>query len=144
LSRVPTPYVNNAAYEHLVRWITAGTPPPSAPRIQLTSIPPFPAPAVAARDSFGNALGGIRLSQHAVATATNTGLNTGAGFCILYGSHEPFDAARLAGLYRNHGAYVSAVSHVTRDNLAAGYILAPEAQATKTEAAQSDIGKKPR
>ena len=42
-----------------------------------------------ARDSFGNALGGIRLAEHAVATATNSGENTGGGFCFLTGWHEP-------------------------------------------------------
>ena len=51
--------------------------------------------------------------------------------------HTPFDAATLARLYRNHGAYVSAVDHVTNDNLAAGYILNEDAQTDIQEAAQS-------
>jgi hypothetical protein len=138
LSHIPTRYVLNAVYGHLVRWIERGSPPPAAPQIELTSV----SPAVAARDEFGNALGGIRLAQHAVPTATNTGLNSGPGFCILFGTHQPFDDATLAALYRNHGQYVSAVDKTTNENLAAGYILAPEAQATVDEAARSDIGKK--
>jgi hypothetical protein len=140
LSHIPTRYVLNAVYGHLVRWIDGGAAPPIAPRIELTSV----SPAVAARDDFGNALGGIRLAQHAVPTATNTGLNTGPGFCFLFGSHQPFDDATLAALYRNHGQYVSAVDRVTDKNLATGYILAPEAQATVEEAAHSDIGKRKR
>jgi len=91
-----------------------------------------------------NALGGIRLAEHAVPTATNTGLNTGPGFCFLFGSHEPFDEATLAALYRNHGKYVSAVDKVTSQNLAAGFFLAPEAEATIEEAAHSNIGKRTR
>jgi Alpha/beta hydrolase domain len=138
LSHIPTRYVLNAVYGHLVRWIVDGSAPPIAPRIDLISV----SPAVAARDTFGNALGGIRLAQHAVPTATNTGVNSGPGFCFLFGSHVPFDAATLAALYRNHGQYVSAVDQATNKNLAAGYILGPEAEATVEEAAHSDIGKK--
>jgi hypothetical protein len=74
------------------------------------------------RDDLGNARGGIRLSQHAVPTAVNTGQNTGGPstgsgpsraesrdgmFCGLLGSHEPFDAARLAMLYPTHELYVA-------------------------------------
>jgi hypothetical protein len=136
LSHIPTRYVLNAVYGHLTRWIEAGTAPPTAPRILLTSV----APAVAARDPFDNALGGLRLAQHAVATATNTGLNSGPGFCFLFGSHQPFDDATLAMLYPNHGRYVSAVDKATKQNLTAGYIIAPDAEATVEDAAHSDIG----
>jgi hypothetical protein len=124
LSRVPAPYVNNAAYDHLVRWVRDGIPPPTAPRIELTSL----SPVTAARDGFGNALGGIRLSQHAVATAANSGLNAGPGFCFLYGSHEP---------------YVGAVGRVTSGNLRAGYIGAADAEQTIEDAAHSAIGMLP-
>jgi hypothetical protein len=135
-SHMPFYYVSNAVYDHLVRWVTDGTPPSTAPPIALTSLGP---PVVIARDSFGNALGGIRLSQHAVPTATNTGTNGGPAFCLLYGTHLPFDDATLYTLYRNHGNYVSAVNHVTNDNLKAGYILIENAQETRVEAAHSDI-----
>jgi Alpha/beta hydrolase domain len=134
-SRVPFHYVLNAAYHNLERWLQGGPAPSVAPRLEWT------APNTKARDEHGNALGGIRLSQHEVATATNTGSNAGPGFCILFGSHEPFDAATLAALYRSHGAYVSAVEHVTNANLAAGFIVTEDAQETKREAAHSDIGK---
>jgi hypothetical protein len=137
-SRIPMHYPVNAAYDHMVAWVNDGTPPPIAERIQFTSV----APPVIARDGFGNALGGIRLAEHAVATATNTGQNSGPIFCILFGSHVPFDDATLAGLYRNHGQYVSAVDQVTEANLAAGYLVTPDASATITGAAQSNIGKK--
>ncbi|RJQ74408.1 MAG: hypothetical protein C4519_16940 [Desulfobacteraceae bacterium] len=135
LSRIPTKYVVNAAFEHLVRWIDADIQPPTAPRIEVTA-----PPVKVRRDAYGNALGGIQLPQHAVPTATNTGANSGDGFCFLFGSHQPFDQATLQSLYRNHGAYVNQVVRKTNENRAAGYILAPDAVEIKEAAAQSDIG----
>ncbi|HEX9461279.1 MAG TPA: alpha/beta hydrolase domain-containing protein [Alphaproteobacteria bacterium] len=137
LSHVPTEQVMNAVYGHLVRWMDQGVTPPTAPRIELSSV----TPATAVRNSFGNALGGIQLAELAVPTATDTGLNTGPVFCILYGSHEPFDAATLAALYPNHGKYVSQVDRVTAENLEDGYIVPFDAMKTIVEAARSDIGK---
>ena len=141
LSRVPTGHVLNPAYDHLVRWIGGGTPPPVAPRIELASVGQGMDPSVAKRDERGNALGGIRLAEIAVPTATNTGFNSGAGFCRLFGSHEPFAPATLQALYPTHGEYVAAVRKVTEENVRAGYILEAEAAATIEAAAQSTIGR---
>jgi hypothetical protein len=96
---------------------------------------------IVARDEAGNALGGIRLSQHAVPTATNTGQNGGGPFCGLLGSFEPFDAARLSALYPSHGAYVAKVKDVTERNLKAGYIVKADADATIEEAKRSTVGR---
>lgn len=136
LSRVPTYKVLNAAYEHLVRWMVDGTPPPTAPRIELTST----SPATPVRDSFGNVLGGIRLSEHAVPIAVNDGVNSGAGFCILYGSHIDFDVATLSALYPKHATYVSAVRAATKQTVKDGFILAEDAAGTIDQADRSFIG----
>ena len=138
-SHVPFYYVMNAAFDHLQRWVKDGKLPPSAPPIETSSVGP---PAVVMRDDRGNALGGIRLSEHAVPTGVNTGQNSGPGFCRLYGSHTDFDAATLASLYPTHNAYVSAVKDVTQKNLKAGYILEADAEATIAAAEKSDIGKR--
>jgi hypothetical protein len=128
-SRVPAYLVQNAVYDHMKRWVERGTPPPHAPRIEMSSIgqPGTPAErfSVVARDEHGNALGGIRLAQVAVPTATNTGLNEGPGFCRIMGSHEPFDAAKLARLYPDRARYKADVDRITSENLKAGYIAAP-------------------
>ena len=137
-SHIPFHHVFNAAIDHLVRWAKDGTAPPSAPPLEVTTVGP---PAVMARDAAGNALGGIRLADHAVPTAVNTGVNSGPGFCRLYGSHEPFDAATLAKLYPTHAGYVAKVRDVTEQNLKAGYILKADADATIAEAEQSSIGR---
>jgi hypothetical protein len=79
-SHVPFYQVMNAAFDHLQKWVKDGTLPPTAPPIETSSVGP---PAVVVRDDRGNALGGIRLSQHAVPMAVNTGQNSGSGFCRL-------------------------------------------------------------
>lgn len=127
-------HVGNAAHDHLVRWVEDGTPPPTAPLIE--TIGPF-----VARDELGLALGGIRIADLEVPTALNTGSNGGPAFCILFGTHVPFDQGTLDELYRNHGSYVRAVRQVVKDNLADGYITKRDAQTTTTDAAQSEIGK---
>ena len=104
--------------------------PPAPPRFEIV------------RDDAGNARGGIRLSQHAVPTATNTGVNTGGMFCGLLGSSEPFDPARLASLYSTHAAYVDKVKDVTEKNLKAGYIVKADAEATIADARNSRIGRR--
>jgi hypothetical protein len=150
LSHIPSSRALDAALDHTARWVADGIQPPSAPRIQLAIAPPVPPPppiaftpppAPVVRDIDGNALGGLRLSQHSVPTATNTGINTGPGFCVLFGTHVPFSRERLSLLYRSHGAYVSRVVRATDENLLAGYLVPADAEADKDAAAASPIGK---
>lgn len=138
LSRIPGEYVQNALYDHMARWVKEGTPPPSAPPIEIVTENGKPA---IDRDSFGNALGGIRLAEHAVATAVNSGENTGTGFCFLTGWHEDFDRARLSTLYSSHTSYVSDVRVATEKNIKAGYIVRTDAAKTIAAAEQSTIGR---
>ena len=137
-SRIPFHYVFHAAIDHLVRWVRDGTVPPTAPPIQVSTVGP---PAVIVRDAAGNAVGGIRLPQHEVAIAVNTGVNAGPVICGLSGSYEPFDAATLAKLYPTHQRYVSRVKEVAERNQKAGYLLKADADATIAEAETSAIGK---
>jgi len=138
-STVPFHYVMGAGLDHLVRWVKDGTPIPSAPPIEVQSFGP---PTVLARDSFGIALGGIRLSQVEVPIAVSVGTGTGPGTCSRWGYSDPFSDATLSSLYRNHGQYVSPVSQVTSENEQRGYILQKDAQQTIVDAAHSSIGKK--
>lgn len=139
-SDVPFHHVMAAAVDQLVVWVRDGKAPPTAPSIETTAAGP---PGVIARDADGNSVaGGIRLAAIAVPIAVNTGENTGPGFCWLYGSHVDFDQAKLASRYPTHAAYVSAVRAVTEKNVAAGYILKADADATIAEAERSAIGKR--
>jgi hypothetical protein len=138
-SRIPFNYVLHAALDHLTAWVKDGHPPPSAPPIEIAAA--VGPPAVLARDGMGNVLGGIALSQHAVPTAVNTGVNAGPVICPLSGSHEPLDAATLAKLYPTHSDYLARVREVTRRNLNAGYVSKADAEATIAEAEGRSISK---
>ena len=126
-SRIPFRYVLNAAMDHLQDWLRAGTPPPVAPPFQ------YDAAGQLQRDAYGNVLGGIRLSEHAVATAVNRRENPG---CELEGQYQPFSADLLRSLYPTHQAYVSQVDAVTRQNVSMGYLNDDDAQET-LQAAQA-------
>ena len=135
LSRIPSHHVLAAALWSLERWSAGGPEPPAAEPIALTP------GGDAARDEHGNARGGVRLSQHEVATATNTGVNAGPGFLSLCGSHVPFDDATLRALYPDRTAYVAAVRQVDEANLAAGFILEDAAEANAAEAERFAFGR---
>jgi hypothetical protein len=135
LSRIPKRYVYHAAWDAMVDWVGSGVLPPVAPRITYTGI-------AIARDADGNALGGIRLAEHHVPTAFNGTGNSPAGFCTLFGVHEPFSSERLAALYRNHGRYVSQVARVNAANVAAGFLVPADSEESTSNAARSGVGKR--
>jgi len=136
-SAVPFHYAMAAGLEYLVLRVRDGTPMPTALPLETVSI--FPT-VVLARDGFGNALGGIRLSQMEVPTAVHDGTNTGPDPCPRQGYTLDFDAQTLATLYPYHGPYVSQVSNAIDQNLVDGFLLAPDAEQTLEEAVQSEIG----
>lgn len=118
LSRMPFYEVGNAAGDALVRWIEDGTPPPIGAPIEFAST----SPPVIARDALGLALGGIRLPDIEAPLALNTGSNSGPAFCLLFGTHVPFDDATLRQLYPRRGDWISAFTHASRDAYRAGFI----------------------
>jgi hypothetical protein len=137
-SRIPFAFAINAAYDHMVAWIQKGVAPPLGSEIQTDQTA-----SVIARDGFGNALGGIRLSQHAIPTATNTGVNGPAtNFCRTFGTHVPFDEASLAMLYPDHQSYLTMVITATHESQRAGFIVGADAAATIQDAARSNIGRR--
>ena len=133
----PQHFVLNAAFAALDRWVRDGTTPPHAERLQIAA----GTPPLIVVDSHGNALGGVRTPAVDVPIATLSGLGqTGANFCSIFGTTVPFDRATLASLYPTHDAYVAAVAAAADRAVAAGFILAPDADLIKASAVESDIG----
>ena len=62
-------------------------------------------------------------------------------FCVLYGTHAPFDESKLASLYPTHGAYVSKVTKAVNDLVGERFLLKEDAQTLLTDASQSGFGK---
>jgi hypothetical protein len=132
----PHHFVLNAALKALNRWVKRGKPPAEAPRVEV--LPGSP-PSIA-RDALGNALGGIRTPQLDVPIATLSGVGqSGPGFCRLYGTMAPFDAATLASLYPDHHAYVSAYVKATRQAVRGRYLVRRDAKLLKANARESAI-----
>jgi hypothetical protein len=135
-SRVPLSQVLAAAYDHLTRWVERGVAPPTAPPLR------FNPDGTKVRDELGLAQGGIRLSQVAAPTALNNGENSGESFCRLFGTHVPFDQARLKQLYRLQGLYIAAVARTDADNLRKGYLLPADAAQNLKDALRVDFGRR--
>jgi hypothetical protein len=131
----PHHWVQQTAYFHLERWVRAGTPPPVAPQLQLASTTPI----VLARDAFGNALGGVRSPHVDAPIATLTGRNTGAGFCVLFGSTAPFTPTQLAALYPTHDDFLREWAESIYVNVFNGFLLPEDAAELYDAAAASTI-----
>lgn len=125
-NRMPFYRVQNAVYSHLVKWMKQGTLPPTAPRITRSSLLNR-----IQRDSYGNALGGLRLPEIDVPIATYGIDNSTTGSwefldlfaCTTSGSTTPFTASRLSTLYPTNADYYNKYKAAADRALAAGYLL---------------------
>ena len=137
-SHVPLRFVLNASYDHMVKWITKGTPPPSAEPIVMTSINP----PVIARDANGLAYGGIRQHEVEAPTAMNRGDQPGItpGCSNLYGQHVPFSDAKIDSLYPTHATYVRAVTSAVQKNVQQGFVLKEDGEQIIRRALVSPVG----
>lgn len=135
----PFSNVANAAFADLTKWVDDGVPPPHAPRIETSSA------GTIDRDSFGNALGGVRTPFVDVPTAAYTPTDTVAhptafsGFCILYGYNTPFGQATLKSMYGSHDQYVARVAQESNRLVQEGFWLKPDAQRVIEQAARSNV-----
>jgi hypothetical protein len=113
--------VAKAALRDLVRWVSDGTAPPKAPRLELTS----GATPEIARDQDGNALGGIRnpLVDVPVDKITSIQGPAGSTICLLSGSTLPLPDARLAELYSSRADYTAKFTADADKMIKAGFVL---------------------
>ncbi|MEE4190710.1 MAG: alpha/beta hydrolase domain-containing protein [Halieaceae bacterium] len=121
----PMHYVFARAVRALDDWIRFGTPPPVAPRLDLTDDG-----SAFLLDSLGNVTGGIRTPYVDAPSAILSGEGQSAdGFCPLFGTTELFSAAQMANLYVDEAGFVAAVTAAAEAAVAADFLLPEDAEA---------------
>jgi hypothetical protein len=138
INSAPTHFVIAAALAQLDKWIRTGTPPPSAPRMNVSLVG---GKITIQRDALGNAIGGVRTAANDVPVAALSGMaiNSSDVLCGLFGSTKPFDAATLARLYPSRAIYLAKVEKATDKAIASGYVLAADRAAIIAEAAKAKV-----
>ena len=133
----PMHIVAKAALRALTNWMTNGTAPVTAPRIEVT---PGATPQIV-RNSDGIALGGIRTPPTDVPVATLSGAPgpNPSTICLLLGSTKPFSAARLAQLYPSRSKYLQLYTADVDKTIKAGFALPQDRAALLAFAEPSQI-----
>ncbi len=129
--------VAKAALRALTTWLSTGTPPRVAPRIDVI---PGASPQVQ-RNSDGIAAGGIRTPPVDVPVAAVSGVPgpNPSTICLLLGSAKPFSAARLAHLYPSRAAYLRQFTADVDATIKAGFALRADRSALLAFAEPSRI-----
>ena len=129
----PMHIVAKAALRALTTWLTTGTGPVVAPRIDVK---PGATPQIR-RNADGIALGGIRTPPVDVPTEEVSGASAPnpSTLCLLLGSAKPLSAARLAQLYSSRAEYLRRYKTDTDATINAGFAL-PEDRAALLAFAQ--------
>jgi hypothetical protein len=118
----PHRFIAQAALHALVRWCTAGAPPPSAARIGFAS----EHPPVIERDPAGNAVGGVRTPAVDVPVAALRGEappGNARALGWLVGSTTPLPADDLLRRYGDHAGYLRAFTQSLDEAIGAGFVL---------------------
>ena len=132
-SRIPFRYAQNAAMDALVRWSRTGTPAKPQPGFKYDLF------GAIVRDANGNALGGVRLPEQDVPTATNRAENSGSPACALYGQYTPFSAERLLELYPTRTAYLQSMESAIARAETAEVLLPADASESLSAARKARI-----
>lgn len=126
-------FVANAAFEHLDRWVRDGAAPPRAERIAVSNAATPEAELL--RDSFGNAVGGVRTPDLEVPRATYSPKSGGPGACGNLLHTEPFGWARLESVYGSYREYadrlLGAVDRLQKE----GWLVPADAESVRREIA---------
>ena len=110
-----------------------GVKPAPVERIRVSEVRPEPQFSTILRDDDGFAIGGIRLPKIALPTALNTGENQPTSdtpenqVCVVYGTHVPFEPARLKLLYASRAIYMREVKRVVDSLVRHGLVLKEDA-----------------
>jgi hypothetical protein len=107
----PMHYATSTAILRLDQWVRTGVAPPNGPRFAFKN-------GKLARDSHGNARGGIRLPPIDVPVAKYV-----STLCVLGGITIPFTEVQLRTLYPTHAIYYAKMKAATEASVAAGWLL---------------------
>jgi hypothetical protein len=118
----PSHFIFEAALSAVAAWMRTGTPPPSAPRMDVQEVGDAP---TVQYDSSGTAIGGIQGPWEQVPVAAYTGkAPAGApSFCVLFGQTYPFSVVQLVSRYGSKARYLAAYTRATDDDIKAGFVL---------------------
>lgn len=122
--------VIRGAFHNLQLWVRQGIRPPQAPGIEITE------KQEVKRDSYGNALGGVRMPYIEVPVAQHIGFQSAGGLGGIKGTRQPFSPEALKKLYPDHATYVAKFSAAT-DRFANERWVSPEDAAAMKKAANS-------
>ncbi len=123
----PLHLIAKAAFHHLVEWVRTGTPPPTAPLLELASTDPL----AIQRDADGIAAGGLRSPPVDVPVYVLSG-DPGPSpdiLCLLLGSTTPIPETRLDELYTSRQDYEQMYATAADQTIAAGYVLEEDREA---------------
>lgn len=140
-------HVLTAMFENMERQIEDGVLPPHGTPLTISN-------GALARDADGNVLGGVRLPEMDVPTATYFGAgNQGRPglspllelvanlACRLSGKATPFPPEVIAARYPTHGSYVRQIKERTRALVAGRFLLPGDAKRHIRDAVASDVGR---
>jgi hypothetical protein len=132
----PQHWVEQRAVSAFDAWLRDGGPPANAQPLTMND-----AGDGVARDSYGNALGGIRTAAVDVPIAAYSGQPASSGglFCTFFGQTTPLPSAQLLALYATHDDYVSKVTAATTSAQKAGFILAADTPGIIAEAQNAAV-----
>ncbi len=136
LSGFPLRYVMDALWQNLDQWVTQGIPPPPSDNLKLTR---GRNGLVTVKDSYGNALGGLRTPAVDVPIATWHSSRGGLERCMRVGYSTVLSASQLHALYPTHADYVRKVNDDVRKLLADRWLTPPDAQEILSEAKRAVI-----
>lgn len=132
-SQFPTQPFYKMALIHLIDWVTKGTVPPRASRLEQTGA------GVMVRDEHGNVKGGVRSPWVDVPVAhiiASPPLATGETQArAQQGIQENFLAAKLLQLYGSREAYLAKFNAAIDADVAGGWMLAADGARYKAEEA---------
>ncbi len=130
INRMPMIPLYDAAFHHMHRWLTTGTPPPVQPKVEFAG-----EPAQVVRDEHGIARGGIRLPQADVPLAQNSAIPLTADiFAFLGGSSHAFPREKVHALYGDKAAFLEKFEAAAEGAVAAGVLLRRDVPGLMAEA----------